>query len=371
MKKKKSLLRFDIPKLDIGQKIDKVLLFEVLGLLAFGIIAVYNSSSVIATYEFNDKYYFLKEQLKWVFVGGIALFISSMIPYKKWYNLAIFLLIISIILLAIVLIPGIGVVTKGAKRWLFFGGQPSEFAKLSLVIYLSAWFSSKEKGRLWAFLILCGIIVGLIILQPDMGTAVVLGLTALIMYFLSGAPIWHFLLLLPLSGIAGFLLIKIAPYRFNRLLSFLNSEIDPLGMSYHIRQVLIAIGSGGLWGLGLGKSRQKFSYVPESTTDSIFAIIGEELGFIGAAILILAFFIIVYRGMKIAGKAPDEFGKLLAAGITSWLGLQTIINLSAMVALIPLTGVPLPLISYGGSALTVNLFAIGILLNISKYIKQN
>jgi len=348
-------------------KFDKPLALSVFVLCLFGIIAVYNTSTVTGAYEFNDKYFFLKEQIKWFIVGCLALIGCFLLPYKKWYSVSIFLLLFAIFLLLLVLLPGVGQVIKGARRWLPFGGQPSEFAKLALVIYLSAWFSNKEKGRLWAFALLCTLIIGLIMLQPDMGTAIVLGLIAVILYFISGAPIWHFLILIPTTVMIGITLIKIAPYRFSRLTTFLNMEKDPLGASYHIRQILIALGSGGLWGIGLGKSRQKYSYVPESNTDSIFAIIGEEIGFIGCSLLICLFLFIFYRGLRIAKNSTDNFGRLLATGITFYLATQTIINLSSMVAIIPLTGVPLPFISYGGSALTVNMAAIGILLNISRF----
>jgi len=346
---------------------DKPLLLTVIIIAIFGLVSIYNSSSVTASYDFGNKYFFLFEQMKWLVIGFVALFICYKIPYKKWYSISIYLLLISLFLLFIVLIPGVGVAVKGAQRWLPFGGQPSELAKLSLVIYLSAWFSHKEKGRLGAFLILCGLLIGLILLQPDMGTAVIISLIAIILYFLSGAPLWQFGLLLPVGAFLGYILIKIAPYRFARLTTFLNFNSDPLGASYHIRQILIALGSGGFWGIGLGNSRQKYAYVPEANTDSIFAIIAEEIGFTGSALLIALFVYLFYRGMKIASRVSDPFGKMLASGISIWIASQVVINLSSMVALVPLTGVPLPFISYGGTSLLVLLAGIGILLNISKY----
>ncbi len=199
-----------------------------------------------------------------------------------------------------------------------------------------------------------------------MGTAFIIIAVSLAVYFISGAAIKQFLALLPVSivGVVGLALS--APYRFRRLTTFLNPGSDPLGASYHIRQILIGLGSGGLFGVGLGKSRQKFAYLPEATTDSIFAIIAEELGFIGASILILIFFLLIYRGFKISQKAPDNFGKLLGSGITAWIAIQTLVNLSSMVALVPLTGIPLPFISYGGSSLVVIMTASGILLNIER-----
>lgn len=338
-------------------------------MVIFGIMMVYNASSFEAFTTFKDKYHFLKEQGLWASFGFMLLLIAYRLDYHVWYKMALPLLILSILLLLVLFIPGRGIVLLGARRWLDLGFitlQPSELTKLSLIIYLSAWFCRQEKGRLWAFLLLFVLIIGLIILQPDMGTAIVLASSSLVLYFLSGAPIVQFLLLFPVIGILGILLVVKEPYRLSRLLTFLNVDRDPLGASYHIRQALIALGSGGLTGVGLGQSLQKYSYLPESTTDSIFAIIAEELGLVGALVVILVFIFIILRGIRIASMAPDRFGKLLALGITSFLAIQIIINLSALVALIPLTGVPLPFISYGGSSLVISLVSIGILLNIAK-----
>lgn len=337
-------------------------------LTVFGVLMVYDASSVSAFRDFGDKFYYLKEQLKWLALGMVSLSFFTFFDYRRFYFLSPFIILTSIALLILVFIPGLGIKAYGASRWLnfrLFLLQPSELAKLSLVIYLSAWFSEKEKGRFFAFLLLVGLLLALIFLQPDMGTAVVLALIALLLYFLSGAPLWHFGVLIPPAAVLSFILIRISPYRFQRLLSFVNPDIDPLGVSYHLRQILIALGSGGLWGLGIGQSRQKYAYLPESMTDSIFAIIGEELGFFKTAILIMLFIFFIWRGFKIAKSAPDRFGQLLGAGITSWFAIQIFINLSAMLALIPLTGIPLPFISYGGSSLVMALSGVGILLNIS------
>lgn len=341
----------------------------VLFLLGLGVLMVYDASSASAARDFGDKFYFLKEQLKWVILGLAAMILISTINYKILYKFSPVIIIGSIISLMLVFLPGIGVKAYGASRWINLGFtviQPSEFAKLALIIYLSAWFSSKEKGRLLAFLLLVGIIVGLILLQPDMGTAIIMAGTAAVLYFLSEAPVWHFLGLVPVVAAGTAFLAIISPYRLKRLTSFLDSGTDPLGASYHIRQALIAIGSGGLFGLGLGNSRQKYSYLPEATTDSIFAIIGEELGFLGAVFVIAVFIFFIISGIKIAANCKDSFGRLLAAGIVSWLTIQILINLGAMAALIPLTGVPLPFISYGGSALVVELTGVGILLSIDR-----
>ncbi len=351
------------------RKSDFSLLLSVMALTAFGLFMIYDASSYVAFRDFGDKYRYIKDQIMWVVIGFSALSIVSFIDYHKYYNLALPILLTAIGLLFLVFVPGLGVEALGAKRWInlgFFVLQPSEVVKLSLVIYLSAWFSTKEKGRFLAFLMLIGFVIALVMLQPDMGTAVVILGLSVILYFLSGGSILHILALAPVVGIGGLGLILLEPYRAARLTTFLNPNQDIATSSYHLRQILIALGSGGLFGVGIGNSLQKYAYLPEATTDSIFAIIAEEVGFFGVTIFMLVMLFVIYRGFYISVRAKDTFGKLLAGGITSYLALQTIVNLGAQTALLPLTGVPLPFISYGGSALTVNLISIGILLNISR-----
>lgn len=339
------------------------------GLLIFGVLMVYDSSSAQASISFNDKYYFLKEQIKWVIIGLGAGIFTFFFDYRKLKIFALPILISALVLLIAVFVPGISVRAYGAHRWINLGItilQPSELAKFSLIIYLSAWLSTAEKGRLFSFLLLIGAFVGLIMLEPDMGTALILLGTSFIVYFLSEKNIRGILLLAPFGLLGAIGLAIQSPYRLRRVLTFLNPDSDPLGSSYHIRQALIALGSGGLFGLGLGNSRQKYSYLPEASTDSIFAIIGEELGFIGATILVVIFIYFFFRCLKNTINIEDNFGRTLGLGIITWLTLQTIINLSSMVALTPLTGVPLPFISYGGSALVIELTALGTLFNIWK-----
>lgn len=351
-------------------KADLVILGLVLLLSLFGLIMIYNASSVSAVEDFSDKYYYLKEQAKWFAVGSLGLMVASFINYKTWYKLAPAGIAATIVLLLVVFIPGLGISAYGAKRWInmgFFVLQPAEFTKLTLVIYLSAWLTKGENGRFLRFIALLGLVIGLIILEPDLGTAVIVGVLAVIEYFISGAPIKHLLFLLPLGGLGALVAAILSPYRMQRLLTFLDPTRDPLGASYHIQQVLLALGSGGIFGLGLGKSRQKYAYLPEATTDSIFAIIGEEIGFLGSFIFLVIYAFFIYRCYKIALSAPDKFGYLLGMGITTWFVVQVLINISAMTVLLPLTGVPLPFISYGGSGLIVSLFAVGILINISKH----
>ena len=351
------------------KRIDFSLLISIIILTLFGLFMIYDASSFVAFRDFADKYHYIKDQFFWVILGFTALTFFSFFDYHKLYSLALPILSIALILLILVFIPGIGVHLLGANRWIntrVFILQPGEFVKLALAIYLAAWFSNKEKGRLPAFLLLMGLVLGLVMLEPDMGTAIIILSEALIIYFLSGANILYFSLLVPFLGFLGFIFIKLSPYRAKRLESFLNINQSIDSSSYHVKQILIALGAGGLTGVGIGNSLQKYAYLPESTTDSIFAIIAEELGFVGAAALILFFVFIIAKCFYVAVNAKDTFGKLLGGGIATFLAVQGLINLAAQTALVPLTGIPLPFISYGGSALVIDLAAIGILLNISK-----
>lgn len=349
--------------------IDFPLLLTVLFLTIFGLFMIYDASSVIAFRDFGDKYYYIKEQCFNAALGVIALTFFIFFDYKKLYNFSLLILIAAIGMLLAVFIPGLGINALGAHRWVNLGItvlQPAEFVKLSLAIYLSAWFSTKERGRLPAFGLLMGFVLLLVMAQPDMGTASIILFEAVVLYFVSGANIMHFLMMIPIIGVGGLVLVLLAPYRLARLTAFLNPGDNLEGTSYHVRQILIALGSGGLFGVGAGNSLQKFAYLPENVTDSIFAIIAEEFGFFGAAGIIGLFIVVMWRGFIISSRAKDTFGRLLAVGIICFLGIQAVVNLAAMTVLIPLTGVPLPFISYGGSALIVDLAAIGILLNISK-----
>lgn len=282
----------------------------------------------------------------------------------------------AVVLLIAVLIPGIGLEAGGAKRWIHLGVatfQVSEFVKLAVIIYLAWWFEKKGPmvkdfyKTFLPFIAVFGVVFLLIMQQPDLGTAMVVGVIALTLYFVSGATISQMWTILGIGGLGVLGLIYAAPYRLRRLVTFLNPGADPLGAGYHVNQALLAIGSGGLFGLGYGHSRQKFNFLPEAASDSIFAIIGEELGFIGAfSLVMIPIAIIVWRGLVIAKNAPDTFGRLLAMGITTWIGFQAALNMGAIVGVVPLTGVPLPFISLGGTSLVFMLIACGILLNISK-----
>jgi cell division protein FtsW len=362
-------MKFPFSKIKKKHPSDRWMFLAIVVLSLFGILMVYDSSVAIAIRDFGNQYYYLRDQIKWLVAGFAALTVFSFVDYHQWYKIALPMLLGTLVLLLAVFLPGIGVAALGAHRWINFGFfvlQPAELAKLVLVIYLAAWFSVRERGRLLAFALLIAMVVGLLLLEPDLGTSIILVTIAILLYFSAGAPVIHFAVIIPVLIIAVLGLAVISPYRMARLTTFLHPESDPQGASYHIHQALLGLGSGGWFGVGVGQSRQKYEYLPEANTDSIFAIIGEETGFVGSVAVILMFIFASWRGFRIAKRAPDAFGRLLAIGITAWFSVQTIINLSAMVALMPLTGVPLPFVSYGGSSLIIMLAAVGILLNISR-----
>ncbi|TSC96324.1 MAG: Uncharacterized protein Athens101410_38 [Parcubacteria group bacterium Athens1014_10] len=346
-------------------------------LIIFGLIALSSASVVIGYQKFDDSYYFLKHQIFYGLIPGLILFfLAYKTDYKKLKKAAIFLLALSILLLVIIFIPGIGADFGNAKSWLnfkYFTFQPSEFVKLTLILYLAVLLSKErsggvKQGLLLPFLGISGLCFCLVALQPDLGTALIIVLTSFAVYFAANTRNKEILFLALFFIVGMFFLIKVIPssYRSARFEAFLNPALDPQGDGYQINQSLLAIGSGGVFGRGLGLSIQKFQYLPEPAGDSIFAIICEELGFAFSFLLVTFFLVLTVRGYKIAKKCRDEFGKLIAFGITSMFIIQAFINIGGMVNLIPLTGVPLPFISYGGSALVVSLASAGILLNISK-----
>ncbi len=351
-----------------NKRIDRSLTILVLVFTFLGIIAVADASAPQALSIFNDKFYFLKSQALWAAIGLVAFFICSKVNYLIWEKVAIPLFFVSVALLALVLLPHFSFTALGARRWIsvgIFNFQPSELIKLSLAMYL-AKVSSKGKSALSYFVPLV-IIAALIMLQPDLGTTLVIAVIGMSQIFVSDVNLLYFFGSLIVGGLGTLLLILISPYRKDRLLTFLEVTRDPLGKGYHIRQILLALGSGGFFGVGLGASRQKYLFLPESATDSMFAVIAEELGLLGALTVIVLFAYFLFKGLKIAFSAPDKFGKVLATGITAWIGGQAFLNIASMTALVPLTGIPLPFFSYGGSSLVMILAACGILLNISKY----
>ena len=361
----------------MSKSIDRKLLVAILILLGIGLLMIASAGVFYGRARFDDAYYFFKQQLIGLGVGLIMLYIFQRIHYRAWQRFVVPIFFVALGLLVLVFIPGIGTSVYGAARWVELGPvsfQPSEVMKLAIILYLAAWLSSKGKMKaadffegFVPFLAILSVVGFLIIKQPDTGTLGLIFMIALSIFFASGASIRHILYLV-LGGLAFlWILIKMAPYRMQRFLVYINPEHDPQGFGYQMTQALLAIGSGGVFGAGLGQSRQKFNYLPEPVTDSIFAILGEEFGLIGTVAVVSLFLFVAWRGLLIARYAPDAFGRLVAVGIVSWIVFQAFINMSAISGLIPLTGIPLPFISYGGTSLAVLLAAVGILLNISKH----
>jgi cell division protein FtsW len=352
------------------------LLIVTFSLLAVGMTMVYSASAIWAEYKFDDSFFFAKRQMLFAVVGIIAMFFIMNVDYWTWRTWAKVILIVCFVLLVLVLIPGIGNVRNGSRSWIGVGAfsvQPSEFMKLAMIAFLAKFLSEKQKqitsfkSGLLPSLGLVFTAFALIMLQPDLGTGTVMVGTCVVMIFISGARIMHFVYL-GLLGVAGFVgLIASAPYRMDRITSFLDPWKDPLGTGFQMIQSLYAIGPGGLFGLGLGESRQKFFYLPEPQTDFIFAIIAEELGFIGGSFVLLLFSLLLWRGVRVALGAPDLYGSLLATGIIAMIAIQVMINIGVVTGLMPVTGITLPFLSYGGSSLTLMLMAVGVLLNISRY----
>lgn len=359
---------------------DLLLLLAVLALVAFGILLVASASSVLGIDLRDDPYVFAKHQLFYGVLPGVATLLLMMtIPYRLLRKIVVPFLAAVVVLLLLVFVPGLSRASGGAARWVQLGPisvQPAEFAKLALLLYLAALLAGREvhRGRsreaFLPFLVVVSTIAVLLVTQPDIGTLTVVTGAAILTYAAAGAPLTQVFGLLILAGASLLAVIRAAPYRIARFITFLRPEADPQGIGYQVQQALLAIGSGGLWGLGLGRSRQKFRYLPEPAGDAIFSVAAEELGFIRMLLALSLYLFVILRGYQIARRAPDTFGRLVAAGITSWFLVQTIVHIGANSAILPLTGIPLPFVSYGGSALVVALAGAGILLNISRYARQ-
>lgn len=351
---------------------DRKLLLTTITLGVMGVVAIADASAPQAINTFADRFYFARQQGIWLIIGFVALVVASRIPYKLWEKLALPLFAISLILLIMVLVPGLGVKTMGARRWLMIAGQsfqPTEFVKMTLSMYF-AKLADAQKSTL-AFVLPLSLVAILVISQPDMGTLIIITAIGASQMFVSGVNLLQFFGFGVFGLILGSLAIITSDYRKARLLTYIQSTNDPLGSGYHIRQVLLGLGLGGLFGVGLGESRQKYLFLPEAATDSIFAVIAEEIGFLGSVVIILAFVFLIYRIFKIALSIDEIFPKVLCMGLGMWIGAQALLNLGAMTALVPLTGIPLPLFSYGGTSLVMILFSIGIVLGISKQAKIN
>lgn len=357
-------------------KPDYILLGTVVLLVLLGLVILASASVVMSQERFGESYYYLKHQAFFGVLAGAAFaWVAYKLPWKFWEKASLPILLLGFFLLILVFVPEIGYGRGGASRWIQVADislQPSEIAKLGFILYLAAWLRHKEKGfrrlneSLLPFLFVSGLLGIFLIIQPDVGTLGIMMTTGALIYFLSGAPLLHMGIIAGLGSALLLLLLKIAPYRANRITAFFNSQVDPMGISYQINQALIAIGSGGIFGFGIGHSRQKYSFLPEPISDSIFAIWSEEAGFIGAFILIFLFLIFIWRGFKISLSSSNEFLRLAGAGITTWIGLQAFINIGAISGLMPLTGIPLPFVSYGGTSLIVSFVGVAILLRISK-----
>jgi len=361
------------------ESVDMIIVVSIFLLLAVGVVMVYSASAAFALHKYNDPFYFAKRQLLFASLGVFLMFWVSKLDPKKFYDWAKPGLILCFILLLVVLIPGVGILRNGARSWLGIGAfsiQPSEFMKLAMIAFLSRMFSHPDypiqrfAAGFLPGLLLLGLAFGLIMLQPDLGTGTVLMGTGLAILYAAGARYKH-LFGFFLVAVAGFVgLVLAAPYRIQRIVAFLNPWQDPLGAGYHLIQSLYAIGPGGLLGLGLGMSKQKHLYLPEPHTDFIFSILAEELGFLGAATVLLLFAVLVWRGIRVSVAAPDLFMRLVAAGITGMIMIQAVINIGVVSGAFPVTGITLPFLSYGGSSLTLTLAAVGILLNLSRFVQK-
>jgi cell division protein FtsW len=362
----------------VNKRYDHIVIYIVLTLLVIGWIMIYSSSAVMAEITYNDSFKFLKKQLFFSFIGLIGMVGAMHINYRRLSAWTYPILILSILLLILVLIPGLGLSLRVgvARRWLMTPWctfQPSELGKLALLIFI-AYSLAKKGDRIKEFLqgflpviAISGIMILLVILEPDMGTAIFMGLLTMVLLFIGGTR-FTYLLAAPLIAAPGlYFFITRFTYGYRRLMAFLHPWEDVQGMGFQIIQSFVALGSGGLWGVGLGDSRQKLFFLPAAHTDFILAILGEEIGFIGITVIILLFSLLIWRGVRIALKTEDTFGSHLAMGITAMIALQVIINMGVVLGLLPTKGLTLPFISYGGTSVVVNLVAMGILINISAH----
>ena len=353
------------------------LFITVLLLSCVGVVMVYSASAVVAQAQYHDSAWFLKRQLLYTALGLAAMSVAWRLHYERLRAITLPLLALTFLALVLVLVPHVGREAGGARRWLAFGGplnfQPSELAKLTVVLYLANFLANRGvRSREFA----AGVVPPLIVLaalalpvvkQPDLGSALILALVTFALLFAGGARLGHLALVGACAVPAVLLVIMHAGYRAQRLLSFLDPWKDPRGTGFHIIQSLLALGSGGVFGLGLGHSRQKFFYLPERHTDFIFAIIGEELGLLGTAFVILLFLLLAVWGYRIASRAPNRYAALLVSGLTAMLVGQALLNIGVVSGSLPITGVPLPFISFGGSSLVLSYIAVGIILNVSQY----
>jgi cell division protein FtsW len=353
---------------------DRLLLLLTIGLTLFGVVMIYSASVLVGHNTFGNDRHFVNRQIVWTILGCIGLFTAANIDYRRWQKWSGAMLVATLALLVSVFLFSKGEI-NGAHRWIEIFGQsfqPSELAKFTLIAYLSGWLAERRDavrsitGTFLPFLTVIGIVSFLMLLQPDFGTLLIMVGAATAVYFAAGMTWQQFILGTVVLALSGVAVASSSEYRMNRIKTFFNPQSDTSGISYHVYNISIAIGSGGPWGLGFGESKQKRGFLPEPQTDSIFAVITEELGAIRSVLVIVAFALLGLRGFRIAALAPDRYGQLLAAGITAWFSIQAFMNLGAMLHLVPLVGIPLPFISYGGTNLIISLTAMGVLLNISR-----
>src|SRR5881409_2139185 len=345
-------------------------------LLSAGVVMVYSASAIVATDRFHDPYFFLKKQVFWALLGAGCLWMAIRLDYRRLEGFVVPLLIFAGVLLVLVLVSPFGQAINGTRRWIRLGPvsfQPAELAKLALVIYLAAFLAKKREGLadfwqgLLSPLVVAGVLGALVLAQPDLGNCLTLIAMTFALLFLAGGRLAHLGLILAPAVTISAIAVWAAPYRLRRVTAFLDPWSDPRGSGFQIIQSWLAFGNGGVLGQGIGASKQKLFYLPEAHTDFIFAIVGEELGFLGAVAIVALFMVLVWRGLRIGLRAPDPFGAYLALGITVLIAIQTLVNLGVVMGLLPTKGLPLPFISFGGSALLVTMLSTGVLLNISQH----
>ncbi len=358
-------------------KLDFYIIVPVIILLIIGVSVLSGVSAIISQEKFGNSTHYLFHQITLGIIPGIILAaVAYFLPLKFLKKLAWILLLANLLAMILVFMPGLGIIAGGAPRWLKLGPisfQPSEFLKLSFILYVAAWLSNpmreKEKNfkyTLVPFLIISAVVGFLFTLQSDVSTLAIILLSSLIIYFTASTPLWHTGLMALATASGAALLIVTSSYRLMRLKILLGIINDPVGLGYQIKQILIGIGSGGIFGLGLSMSNQKFGFIPQTMSDSIFAIYSEETGLIGSLFLIALFIFLLLRSFQVAKRSSDRFSKLFVIGFSSWICIQAFVNMGAMVEIIPLTGIPLPFLSYGGSHIITELIGVGILLNVSK-----
>jgi cell division protein FtsW len=345
-------------------------------LVITGLLTVYTSSFAVGYHEYGNTNYFVARQAMFAFLGVIALVFFMRLDYNRLRAWSVPMLLLAFVGLILVLIPGVGVERNGAARWLVFGPvsvQPSEFAKLAVIVYIAAWLASRGKEinqfsiGFVPFVLLLGIVGGLIMAEPDMGTTIIVFVTASTLFFVAGAPLTHLALLIGVGSVISYGVVLQRDYQLDRLALFVNPDTDPQGGGFQIIQLLTALGSGGPLGEGWGVGRQKFFYVPGAHTDGVFAILGEELGFFGLLAIMAIFGFFIYRAALVTIRSRDRFSMLLCIGVIAWIAGQTLINIGGITRTIPLTGVPLPFLSYGGSSLIMVMAAVGVLLSVSRF----